>query len=242
MRFGAHAAGAAVFLAMAAGAIAAAEPRYFDLSSEVTRKLALRAEPAATGRRIGDVPAGATGLENKGCRGASDIAWEHLKEEIRAAMAKERWCRVRYQGTEGWVSARYLKDGSAPAAGATPVPGQPAAPRSTAPFAGVEWRVAAIGGIEPQDSAAWIRFRETGDLEGHTGCNSFRATYVAGTTALRIGPIAVTRMACPGEPAAVQERLLLGALEAAEAQQVAEGVLRLFDSGGVPRAVFRATR
>lgn len=229
-----------VLLAMAGGECAAADPRYFDLTAEVTQRLVTRAEPASTGRRIGEIPAGAKGLENKGCRGASDVAWDHLKEEIRAAMAKERWCRVRYLGLEGWVSARFLQAGSAPEPGAGGSPGQPAPPRGDAPFTGIEWRVAALGGMEPRDPAAWIRFRETGDVEGHTGCNSFRATFVAGATALRIGPVAVTRMACIGESAAAQERLLLGALESVEAQQVTAGVLKLFDSGGAARAVFRS--
>ncbi len=246
MRFGGSAACATVLLAMTCGPCAAAEPRWFDLTAEVTHRLVLRAEPAGSGRRIGEIPAGSRGLENKGCRGASDVAWEHLKDEIRAAMAKERWCRIRFQGVEGWVSARFLQAGSAPApvSGGSPgQTGQPAAPRGDAPFTGIEWRVAALGGMEPRESAAWIRFRETGDLEGHTGCNGFRATFVAGATALRIGPIAVTRMACIGESAAAQERLLLGALETVEAQQVAAGVLKLFDAGGAPRAIFRsATR
>lgn len=242
MRFGGSAAFATVLLAIAGGA-SAADPRWFDLTAEVTHRLVLRAEPASTGRRIGEIPAGTRGLENKGCRGASDDAWDHLKDEIRAAMAKERWCRIRHQGVDGWVSARFLQAGSAPEAGAGALAGQPSTPRGEAPFTGIEWRIAALGGMEPRDSTAWIRFRETGDVEGHTGCNSFRATFVAGATALRIGPIAITRMACAGESAAAQERLLLGALESVEAQQVAGGVLKLFDSGGAPRAIFRsATR
>lgn len=243
-------------LACAAAAAQAAEPRYFSLSPEVTRTLVLRAEPAADGRRTGTIPAGATGLENKGCRGASDVAWDHLSAAVREAMARERWCRVRFLGVEGWVSARYLQPGSAPPAASAEAPAPGGAgpsrrlPASTAPgvargdgdFIGVEWRLALVGGLETRESAAWIRFRDNGDVEGSTGCNNLRATYVAGSTALRIGPVAMTRMACSGEAAAAQERLLLGALEAAEAHQVANGILRLFDAGGAPRAVFRPAR
>ena len=225
----------------------AAEPRYFSLTPEVTRTLIMRAEPAATGRRTGDIPAGANGLENKGCRGASDIAWDHLSKEIRDAMARERWCRVRYQGIEGWVLARFLRDGSAPPTQATASSGarggsSVAITRGDGALTGIEWRLALVGGMEPRDSGAWIRFRDNGDVEGNTGCNNMRANFVAGSTAMRVGPVAMTRMACPGESAAALERLLLGALEAVEAHQVADGVLRLFDAGGAPRAVFRPAR
>ncbi len=225
----------------------AAEPRYFSLTPEVTRTLILRAEPAATGRRTGDIPAGANGLENKGCRGASDIAWDHLSKEIRDAMARERWCRVRYQGIEGWVSARFLRDGSAPPPQATASAGargasSAAITRGNGALTDIEWRLAQVGGMEPRESGAWIRFRDNGDIEGNTGCNNLRASFVAGSTAMRVGPVAMTRMACPGESAAALERLLLGALEAVEAHQVADGVLRLFDAGGAPRAVFRPAR
>jgi len=248
MRRGKTAWFAGMLLACAAGAGGAAEPRYFSLTPDVTRALILRSEPAAAGRRMGEIPAGASGLENKGCRGASDVSWDHLSKEIRDAMARERWCRVRYQQLEGWVSARFLREGSAPpprAAASASAPGGdsvPAVPRSTGAFTGTEWRLAMVGGMEPRESAAWIRFRDNGELEGSTGCNNLRATYVAGSSAMRIGPVAMTRMACSGESAAAQERLLLGALEAAEAHQVADGYLRLFDGGGAPRAVFRPAR
>ncbi len=239
-----------LLLALSAAATQAAEPRYFALTAEVTRSLVLRAEPATSGRRVGEIPAGANGLENKGCRGASEVSWEHLSREIREAMARERWCRVRYEGREGWVAARFLRPGSAPPAAAAGRTTLAAAPGGTgggiAPgdgkLTGIEWRLAQVGGIETRSSAAWLRFRDNGDLEGHTGCNRLRATFVAGTTALRIGPLTSTRMACTDDAASAQENLLLGALEATEAHQVASGVLRVFDAGGAVRAAFMPAR
>jgi len=253
------------FLAMvlAAGSASAAEPRWFALTPDVTRNLVLRAEPANAGRRIGEIPAGATGIENKGCRGASEMSWEHLTPEIRSAMAKERWCRVRHRNVEGWVAARFLRPGSPPppdsmagddapaksgpggrrlpatTAGLAP-PGRPVAGRSDAPFTGIEWRAAMIGNIELRESLAWIRFSASGELEGHTGCNVIRGSYTSGETALRIALVMVTRMACLGDTMAAQERLMLSALESVEAQQVMGGVLRLYGQGGVAQAVFRA--
>ncbi|MGE0874354.1 MAG: META domain-containing protein [Burkholderiales bacterium] len=240
---------AGLVLALPAVSVKAADPRYFALTPEVTRALVMRAEPATSGRRVGEVPAGANGLENKGCRGASDVAWDHLSRGIREAMARERWCRVRYDGREGWVAARFLREGSAPtaAAGRTTLAATPGSPGAgIAPgdgkLIGIEWRLAQVGGIETRSSVAWIRFRDNGDIEGHTGCNRLRATFVAGTTALRIGPLTSTRMACTDDAASAQENLLLGALEATEAHQVANGALRLFDAGGAVRAVLRPAR
>lgn len=223
------------------------EPKWFTLTGEVTRILVLRGEPASTGRRIGEIPAGANGIENKGCRGPSDASWEHLSSEMREAMAKERWCRVRWRTSEGWVSARFLRPGSPPDATDVPqaVATAPAAgtrrspPPSTASFTGVEWRAATIGGLELADSPVWIKFAETGDITGHTGCNAFRGSFVAGATALRIGPLAMTRMACQDESRNQLERALVAALETVEAQQVEGGVLRLFDNGGAIRLLLR---
>lgn len=236
-------------LALAAGSAGAAEPAYFSLTGEVRKALVLRAEPASTGRRIGEIPAGATGLENKGCRGASEVSWEHLSNAMRTAMAKERWCRIRYRSAEGWVAARYLRAGEAPppepAAARTPARPRAATrmpPKDASTFTGIEWRAARLGGFEPQAPTAWIRFDDNGDVEGHTGCNALRATFAAGATAMRLGPIAMTRVACAGEALAEQERQFVAALEAAEAHQVEAGILRLFDAGGAARAVFTSIR
>ena len=235
------------------------EAPYYALTNEVTRKLILRGEPASRGKRIGELPAGARGIEGKGCRGPSDVGWEHLSPDLRSAMSKDRWCRVRWQGVEGWVSARYLRPDGAPepVAVATPTPAQaptiaPASPapttparpvpKSDAPFVGPEWRVTAVAGVEFRDAAAWLRFGDGGEVEGHTGCNLLRASYVAGTAALRFGPLAVTRLQCPDDALARQERLFLTALEAIEAQYVASGALRLIDNTGGARIVLRAAK
>ena len=237
------------------------ESPYYALTNEVTRKLILRSEPASSGKRIGELPAGARGIEGKGCRGPSDAGWEHLSPDLRSAMSKERWCRVRWQGLDGWVSARFLRPDGPPepaaAAAATPssattptiAPASPApttpakpVPKSDAPFVGPEWRVAAVAGVEFRGAAAWLRFGDGGEVEGHTGCNLLRASYVAGTAALRFGPLAVTRLQCPDDALARQERLLLTALEAIEAQYVASGALRLLDHTGGARIVLRATK
>lgn len=229
MRFRGAIASVAAGLALAHAATAGAadappktpafvEAPFYALTNEVTRKLILRGEPASSGKRIGELPAGARGIEGKGCRGPSDIGWDHLSPDLRSAMSKERWCRVRWQGVEGWVSARYLRpDGApepvatAPTTAPTPAPASPApttpakpVPKSDASFVGPEWRVASVAGVEFRDGAAWLRFGDGGEVEGHTGCNLLRASYVAGTAALRFGPLAVTRLQCPDDALARQ--------------------------------------
>lgn len=253
----AHAASAGAADAAAKPAVFVESP-FYALTSDVTRNLILRKEPASNGKRIGEIPAGTRGIEGKGCRGPSDIGWEHLSPDLRNAMSKDRWCRIRWQGLDGWVSARFLRPDGPPEPAATPAatpsaaptiapPAAPAAtakpvPKSDASFVGPEWRVASIAGVEFRDGAAWLRFGDGGEVEGHTGCNLLRASYVAGTAALRFGPLAVTRLQCPDDALSRQERLFLAALEAVEAQYVASGALRLIDSTGGARIVLRAAR
>jgi heat shock protein HslJ len=226
-----------------AGCASAAEPPWFAVTGEVTRILVLRGEPAATGRRVGEIPAGANGIQNKGCRGPSDASWEHLSRELREAMSKERWCRVAYRGADGWVSARFLKAGDPPevasAAQSVAPAAAPAVRRGDPQFTGIEWRAAVIGGLEPSQSAVWLRFSQTGELTGHTGCNTLRGSFVAGATALRIAPLMLTRRACEDPARNQQEAALVAALESVETQQVEGGVLRLYDGSGGLRAVFR---
>jgi hypothetical protein len=91
--------------------------------------LNIRAEPRASASAVGAIPPGSDGVRNLGCRGGLTYAeWAEATPEERAAAARRRWCRVGWQGVEGWVAARYLAEGSAPepaASGAGEVPSAP---------------------------------------------------------------------------------------------------------------------
>ena len=75
--------------------------------------LNLRAGPSGNAERIGVIPHDARGLQNLGCQGQPSFAeWQAMSPEERVRRGKRVWCRVRYQGVEGWVAGRYLREAS----------------------------------------------------------------------------------------------------------------------------------
>lgn len=81
--------------------------------------LNLRAEPSTGAEIVGQIPAGTDGLVNLGCEGGLSFAeWQVASEAERAASGRNRWCKVRFRGSEGYVAGRFLAEGTiaAPAA------------------------------------------------------------------------------------------------------------------------------
>jgi len=70
-----------------------------------------------------------------------------------------------------------------------------------------------------------------GKVSGSAGCNRFTASYTLDGSALEIGDIATTNMACP-PPADAVERKFLAALERVEGWRVEDGELVLEDGDG----------
>lgn len=80
-----------------------------------------------------------------------------------------------------------------------------------------------------------------GRLSGSAGCNSYSATYTAGSGSISIGPAISTRMACPQpEGVMAQEAAYLGALAGAAAYQIAGDVLELRGADGAVVARYQA--
>lgn len=78
---------------------------------------------------------------------------------------------------------------------------------------GVEWQVDAIPGAEVMTAAPPIlQFDGMGQITGRGGCNRFVASFELTGEALIFGPVAATRMACPGG-VAEQEVAFFAALE-----------------------------
>ena len=82
--------------------------------------------------------------------------------------------------------------------GETPQP----APGAVGSLAGREWSLTALGGepAEPGNGGkpATLTFSEADNkVSGFGGCNRLAGTYQAKGDSLRIGPLALTRMACP---------------------------------------------
>lgn len=74
---------------------------------------------------------------------------------------------------------------------------------------GAPWRVVSIGGEDvPQtDTPPTIRFAET-DAGGSTGCNTWRGGYTLTGETLTFEATATTRMACPEEIMALEQRFM----------------------------------
>ena len=61
------------------------------------------------------------------------------------------------------------------------------------------WAIADIDGAQVGGEAYQLNFEENGRLSGQAGCNRFSGSYTQSGRRLTAGPIAITRMACPGE-------------------------------------------
>lgn len=66
---------------------------------------------------------------------------------------------------------------------------------------------------EGEDLSVMVKFEPGNKVWGRLGCNRFTGTYVQDGTALRFGPLATTRMACPA-PAMKTEARVSAALTA----------------------------
>lgn len=75
--------------------------------------LNIRAQPNPSARIVGAVPPDGRGLANLGCTGIPSFAqWERMSERARRTAGANRWCRIRYRDTEGWVRGKFLAEGS----------------------------------------------------------------------------------------------------------------------------------
>lgn len=87
-------------------------PDYFavrGLKSDIV--LTIRAKPSARSRNVGDIPHDGRRIKNLGCQGGPSLAeWTEMTDEERESAARNRWCRIVYQGIEGWVAGRFLAE------------------------------------------------------------------------------------------------------------------------------------
>ena len=81
--------------------------------------LNIREKPDWKSQKIGEIPPGAMCIKNLGCTGGLTMQeFIELSEEAKEQMRKKRprWCKIDYGGTIGWVSGKYLREGTCPAA------------------------------------------------------------------------------------------------------------------------------
>ena len=140
-------------------------------------------------------------LYNLGCVGALSYAeWQEATPEERETAANLHWCKIAFDGEEGWVQARYLGEGAAPKES------QVLFPRSSS------WRLISSP-AGPSIGEATLVFSSDGSVSGDTGCNRFAgAATVNGQSLEMPGPLAVTKMFCPQPELMQQEDAILAAL------------------------------
>jgi heat shock protein HslJ len=106
-------------------------------------------------------------------------------------------------------------------------------PAKTTPFslAGNEWLLEDLGGLGVIDNIqATLTFREASKVAGNGSCNRFFGPAEVSGNAVKLGPLASSRMMCP-EAVMNQELKYLNALQAAERFEWKDPYLLIYCSG-----------
>jgi XRE family transcriptional regulator, regulator of sulfur utilization len=128
--------------------------------------------------------------------------------------------------------------GCAPAIGGAQSPPVPASP----PLLETTWVTIELAGVPvpltPTERQPSLRFAAGGRVSGSDGCNRISATYTLAGSRITFGPIAATRMACPGieSLAGKFEAALTGAVR----WRLAGARLQLFGENDILLAAFEA--
>jgi hypothetical protein len=97
--------------ALCAAALAQQSPDFWAVTGvQANDVLHLRDLPTAESRSLARIPPNARGLKHLGClrKQLPFDQWVRMSEAARKE-AQMQWCRVEYQGQQGWVAARFLK-------------------------------------------------------------------------------------------------------------------------------------
>lgn len=109
-------------------------------------------------------------------------------------------------------------------------------------LAGSQWRLSHLGD-QPvlAHPPATLLFGTDGRLSGHSACNRFTGSYQLEGDRLSVGPVAATRIGCPG-PIGQQESHYLQALQGARQVQQQDGALLIRGASEVPVLRFLPAR
>ena len=107
----------ALFIIISGIALADADgPDYYKITGVASDDvLNMRSEANYNAQKVGEIPAKGNCVKNLGCQGGLTMSEfrDLLKAEQTAILRKRpRWCQVEYRGIKGWVSARFLSEGS----------------------------------------------------------------------------------------------------------------------------------
>lgn len=90
-------------------------PDYYRVEGvAVDDVLNIRTDPDPRAAKVGEIPPGAECIRNFGCEGGlsfEEYARLSKSEQTEITKKRPRWCRVEYQGINGWVAGRYLAEG-----------------------------------------------------------------------------------------------------------------------------------
>jgi heat shock protein HslJ len=119
--------------------------------------------------------------------------------------------------------------------------------RKSLPLTGTSWRLTHYNNGKQaivsvlNDTRIMLQLRDDGQLAGKA-CNAYRSGFQRDGDRLQVvGPIAATRMACPGPAGATeQEAAYFAALERVAGFRISGDVLTLIDDQGTTMAKFRA--
>ncbi|WP_299426822.1 META domain-containing protein [uncultured Shimia sp.] len=104
--------------------------------------------------------------------------------------------------------------------------------RDATGLSGSNWLVAQINGqVVEAAQGPLLQFGSDGQVSGTSGCNRFSGGYTATGGQLEFGPLATTRMACPG-PLDQQEKAFFQALSKVVGFEVRDGIAVLLDAEG----------
>ncbi len=121
---------------------------------------------------------------------------------------------------------------SAPAPKAAPADAVVSAAHAASLLDDTSWVLTSLGDIEPVPHAiVSLEFDGSGGVTGSDGCNRLSGRYSADDGALRFGPLASTKMACPGV-INTQAAAFTAALDAARTFAVVDNYLDVYGADG----------
>ncbi len=146
-------------------------------------------------------------------------------------MSGLRWTR--------WVAVAGLFGcASAPPA---PTPAEPTVPGAQF-LLGSSWELVDLGGAPVlEDRRPTMEFKEAGRISGNGSCNYYSGSVELGDGTIRVGPLAMTRMACTPEIDA-QEKAFTAALQNARRTELVGGQLVVHTESLEKPLLFRRIR
>ena len=90
-------------------------PDFFSIDVQSHSYLNIRAEGNINSEIIGTINPGSTCVQNFGCKGGPTLKEFTELSEYQISVINEnraRWCLIDYKGIKGWVSSKYIVEGS----------------------------------------------------------------------------------------------------------------------------------